>query len=90
MDSAASKQAKVDCDKFRLRRFVERLMDIGEVEVHEEPVALADLSAVIEASPKATLFKCVGEEKYEMVAAVAGGRRRLAAAFGVDERNIAQ
>lgn len=79
----------IDFEKFRLRRFVERLMDIGEVEVHEEPVSLADLAAVIEASPKATLFRRVGAEKHEMVAAVCGGRRRLAAAFGVDERNIA-
>ncbi len=49
--------ADVDLDKFRLRRFVERLRRIGEVETHDEPVALADLSAVIEASPKAVAFQ---------------------------------
>jgi UbiD family decarboxylase len=78
----------VDLDKFRLRSFVEKLIAIGEMEVHEEAVSLADLSAAIEASPKAKYFKRVGAEEYEMVAAVSGSRRRLAAAFGTDERNV--
>ena len=43
----------VDLDKFRLRSFVAKLIAIGEMEVHEEAVSLADLSAVIESSPKA-------------------------------------
>jgi UbiD family decarboxylase len=58
------------------------------MEVHEEAVSLAELSAVIESSPKAKYFKRVGAEQYEMVAAVSGSRRRLAAAFGTDERNV--
>ena len=78
----------VDLDKFRLRSFVEKLIAIGEMEVHEQPVSLVDLSAVIESSPKAKCFKRVGVEQYEMVAAVSGSRRRLAAAFGTDERNV--
>jgi UbiD family decarboxylase len=78
----------VDLDKFRLRSFVEKLIAIGEMEVHEEAVSLAELSAVIESSPKAKYFKRVGAEQYEMVAAVSGSRRRLAAAFGTDERNV--
>jgi 2,5-furandicarboxylate decarboxylase 1 len=79
----------IDLDKFRLRNLVRRLIEIGEVEIHEEPVAMADLSAIIEATPKATLFKKAGPQQYEMVAAVAGGRRRIAAAFGVEEDEIA-
>jgi len=78
----------VDLDKFRLRSFVEKLIAIGEMEVHEQPVSLADLSAMIGSSPKAKCFKRVGVEQYEMVAAVSGSRRRLAAAFGTDERNV--
>ena len=78
----------VDLDKFRLRSFVEKLIAIGEMEVHEEAVSLADLSAAIESSPKAKYFKRVGAEQYEMVAAVSGSRRRLATAFGTDERNV--
>jgi UbiD family decarboxylase len=78
----------VDLDKFRLRRFVEKLVAIGEIEVHEEAVSLGDLSAVIETSPKAKWFKRVGAEQYEMVSAVSGSRARLAAAFGTDPRNV--
>src|SRR5215475_2042327 len=83
-------ERNVDLDKFRLRRFIEKLIEIGEMEVHEEPVSLAALSAAIEASPKAKYFKQVGAERYEMVAAVSGSRARLAAAFGTDERNLIQ
>jgi UbiD family decarboxylase len=78
-----------DCEKFRLRGFVDRLVQIGEIEVHDQPVSLADLSRTIESTAKATLFRSVGPEKYEMVAAVGGSRRRLAAAFGVEERDLA-
>ena len=79
----------VDLEKFRLRHFVAKLHEIGEVEVHDEPVALGDLSAVIEATPKAAHFKRVGAEQFEMIAAVSGSRKRLAAALGVGEREIA-
>lgn len=88
MKTAAS-AGKVDFEKFRLRRFVERLIEIGEVEVHEEPVPLARLAAIMESTPKATLFKRAGPENFEIVAAVSGSRKRLAAAFGVDGRSIA-
>src|SRR5574341_2619426 len=81
--------AKVDFERFRLRRFVDKLVGLDEVEVHEEPVALADLSAIIEATDKATLFKNAGPDRHELVAAVSGSRRRIAAAFETDERSIA-
>lgn len=76
---------KIDTDKFRLRRFVERLIALGEVDVHEELVALADLSRIIEATPRAVLFRKAGPEQAELVAGVSSSRRRLAAAFGVEE-----
>src|SRR5262245_47806821 len=79
----------IDFDKFRLRRFVERLIELGEVLIHREPTALAELSAAIASTPKAILFKDAGPDHVEMVAAVCGSRRRLAAAFGVDERQVA-
>src|SRR5262245_13683329 len=82
--------ACVDLDAFRLRRFVDHLEKLGEVETHAEPVALADISAIIEASPKATLFENAGPERFEIVGAVGGSRRRYAAAFGLaDERALA-
>ena len=76
---------KFDPDKFRLRRFVEHLEDIGELEIHEEPVSLADLSSHIEATDKAILFRAAGPEGVELVANVSGSRARLAAALGVSE-----
>ena len=79
----------MDLEKFRLRRFAERLVELGEVEQHEEPVALADLAAIIESTPKATWFKNVGRERFEIIASVAGSRGRLAAALGVDPSDAA-
>jgi 2,5-furandicarboxylate decarboxylase 1 len=77
-----------DFDKFRLRRFVERLIDMDEVEIHDEPVALAEMSGFIEATSKALLFRKIGPERHEVVAAVSGTPRRLAAAFGVSEAKM--
>src|SRR5262245_56662871 len=83
--------AGIDFEQFRLRRFVEHLIEIGEVDIHDRAVALAEISAIIEASPKAALFKDAGPEHFEIVGAVGGSRRRHAAAFGTnDERNLAQ
>src|SRR4051812_6441394 len=78
-----------DCEKFRLRAFIDRLTQLGQVEIHDEPVSLAALSTHVESSGKATLFRRVGPEGFEMVAAVSGSRERLAAAFGVDKRDLA-
>src|SRR5947209_19474236 len=78
----------VDLDKYRLRRFVERLVDMGEVEIHDEPVPLTGLSAIIERTEKALLFKRAGPEQVEIVAKTAGSPRRLAAAFEVSEGKL--
>ena len=40
--------SNLDLEKYRLRRFVDRLVDMGEVEVHDEPVPLTSLGAMIE------------------------------------------
>src|ERR1700743_1082700 len=80
--------AKIDLDKFRLRRFVERLIDPGEGEIHDEPVPLTGLSAIIESTDKALLFKKAGPERHEMVAQTAGNRKRLCAAFDTSEDKL--
>jgi UbiD family decarboxylase len=80
----------VDVDRFRLRTFVNQLVDLGEVEIHTEPVRLVDLSGIIEATDRATLFKDAGPQHYEMVAAVCGSRARVAAAFGVKPADASQ
>jgi 2,5-furandicarboxylate decarboxylase 1 len=76
-----------DLERFRLRRLVEELMRLGEVEVHDEPVPLSGLSAIIEASDKAVLFRKAGPGHLELVAGVMGSRRRLAIALGVAEKD---
>ena len=78
----------IDFEKFRLRRFVERLAARGEVETHDEPIALGALAAVIEASDKAMLFRNVGAERFEIAAGISASRSRLAAAFGVAEAQL--
>jgi len=40
-----------DIDKFHLRRFVEKLDAMGEVEIHEAQTDLTDIAVVIENSP---------------------------------------
>lgn len=77
-----------DLDKYRLRRFVERLIDIDEVEIHDEPVPLTGLSPIIEATPKAVLFRKAGPQQLELVAKAAAGRRRLIAAFESNEADV--
>jgi 2,5-furandicarboxylate decarboxylase 1 len=78
----------IDTERFRLRGLVDRLIEMGEVEIHDEPVALADMSGMIEATPKATLFRNAGPDKLQIAGAVGGSRKRLAVAFGVGEREI--
>ena len=80
--------SNIDVEKYRLRRFVERLVDMGEVEIHDEPVPLTGLSPIIERTEKALLFKRAGPEQLEIVAKTAGSRRRLAAAFETGEDKL--
>src|ERR1700737_999584 len=78
----------IDMEKYRLRRFVDRLIDMGEVEIHDKPVTLTDLSAAIERNNKAILFKNAGPEQLEIVAKTAGNRRGLAGAFEKSEGKL--
>ncbi len=80
--------SKIDLEKFRLRTFVDRLIDMGEVEIHDEPVPLTGVGAIIERTEKAVLFKSTGPEKAEMVAKTAASRKRLIAAFETTEEKI--
>src|SRR6202166_3867248 len=80
--------ATIDFDKYRLRSFVERLIELGEVEIHDKPVPLTALSPIIERTDKAVLFKKAGPEQVELVAKTAGNRKRLAAAFETSEDKL--
>jgi UbiD family decarboxylase len=88
MVTAIHGKSSIDMEKYRLRRFVDRLIDLGEVEIHDAPVALADLSAIIEGSERAQLFRRAGPEQIELVAKTAGNRKRLAAAFDTEAEDL--
>jgi 2,5-furandicarboxylate decarboxylase 1 len=78
----------VDTERFRLRNFVEKLVESGDCEVHEKPIDLVDVGAVLDGNPKAVLFKAAGPEKAELVGNVMASRKRLALALDTDERNL--
>ncbi len=85
MAKKAKSKTSVDMEKFRLRRFVDRLLDGGHVSVHEDPVALSDIGAIIEQTPNTHLFRKAGPEQLEMVSTIGASRERLAMAFEVPE-----
>ena len=79
---------RLDTERFRLRSFVEKLVDLGECEVHNAPIDLVDVAAVLDASPRAVWFKKAGPEQAELVGNVMGSRKRLALALDTDERDL--
>jgi 2,5-furandicarboxylate decarboxylase 1 len=78
----------VDTERFRLRNFVEKLVESGDCEVREKPIDLVDVGTVLDGNPKAILFKAAGPEKAELVGNVMASRKRLALALDTDERNL--
>src|ERR1700744_1069076 len=78
----------IDTERFRLRNFVDKLVDSGECEVHNKPIDLLNVGGVLEGNPKATLFKAAGPEKAELVGNVMASRKRIAMALDTAERNL--
>jgi UbiD family decarboxylase len=76
-------QERVDCERYRLRRFVEALQQAGELEVVARAADLADVAPALEGSDKAVLFERVGPEGAQLVGNVMGSRARIARSFGV-------
>ena len=79
-----------EADKFRLRHFVERLIETGEIDIIDQPVELADLTLHMDGNPKAVLFRKAGKEQAEIVGNLCASRKRMAAAFDVDETDLLQ
>src|SRR4029078_4362049 len=77
-----------DTERFRLRRYVERLVQLGECEVHDQPIDLIDVGAVLDGNPRATWVKAVAPEKAELIGNVMGSRKRLALALDTDEAGL--
>jgi UbiD family decarboxylase len=78
----------MDTERFRLRRFVEKLTQMGECEVREQPTDLIDVAAALDGNPKAVRFTAVGPERAELVGNVMGSRKRLALALDTDEKRL--
>src|ERR1700722_5609567 len=81
-------QHGVDTERFRLRSYIDSLAGTAELEVHDAPIDLVDVAAVVEGNPKAVLFRKVGPEGAELVASVTASRARLALAFGVPPESL--
>lgn len=47
---------EVDTDKFRLRHFVEKLVQQGECDVHDDPIDLIDVASVLDGNRNAVWF----------------------------------
>lgn len=77
-----------DFERFRLRRFVEELIEDGEVEIIDKHVERGHVAGHLDANPKVVYFKNVGPQGVELVGNVMGSRGRLAKAFGVGERDL--
>jgi len=77
------RETGIDFERFRLRRFVEELQQVGELEARSAPAELAEVAVALEGNARAVLFERVGKEGAQLVGNVMGSRARLARAFGV-------
>jgi 2,5-furandicarboxylate decarboxylase 1 len=84
----ATQKSGIDAERFRLRNFVEKLVDSGECEVHDKPIDLVDVASILDGNPRAVWFKAAGPEKAELVGNVMGSRKRLAQSLDSDERGL--
>ncbi|HEY2529053.1 MAG TPA: UbiD family decarboxylase [Xanthobacteraceae bacterium] len=78
----------IDTEHFRLRNFVDKLVDLGECDVHTRSIDLVDVGGILDGNPRAVHFKAAGPEHAELVGNVMGSRKRLALALNTDERGL--
>jgi len=84
----ADDSAAPDVEKFRLRRFVERLLAAGEAEAVDAPIELGDVASRLDGNPKAVVFRAAGRERAELVGNVTGSRERIALSLGVERLKV--
>src|SRR5712692_8616943 len=82
------RETGIDFERFRLRRFVEELRQVGELEARSAPAELAEVAVALEGNARAVLFERVGKEGAQLVGNVMGSRARLARAFGATPDNL--
>ena len=85
----AGKARGMSGDAFRLRHFVARLEEAGEVETIEQ-ASLDSLTAILEGTRKAVRIRHAGPERLELVGNVMGSRERMALALEATPRGLAQ
>jgi 2,5-furandicarboxylate decarboxylase 1 len=81
--AATAPAGDLDLDCFRLRRFIEGLVEAGEVERRDAAVDLAGIAEILDGNPRAVHFLGVGPERQELVGNVVSSRARVARSFGV-------
>src|SRR5262249_19453324 len=79
--------ARVDCDRYRLRRFVDAL-GTAELERRAGTTKLAAIATALEANPKAVLFEAAGAGGHPLVGNALASRSRFALAFGVAPQQL--
>ena len=82
--------ATVDTESFRLRHFVEKLIQSDELEIVEAPTSLSALASHWVGNEKAVLFRDAGPDNAEIVANLMAGRGRLARALETTDDNLLQ
>ena len=82
--TARERPSRPDTEQFRLRRFVELLIEQDQVHIHDEPVPLTNMAAHLDGNEKAVLFRKAGPEGAEVVGNLLGNRARIGLAFGMD------
>lgn len=75
-------------DRFRLRGFIEKLAEAGELDRICDPLDLIEVGRRLEGNQRAVLFDAVGPERAELVGNVMGSRGRLALALGVEPGQV--
>ncbi len=83
-------QPAIDTESYRLRHFVERLIQSDELEIVEQATSLSALASHWVGNEKAVLFRDAGPEHSEIVANLMAGRGRLARAFDTTEGELLQ
>jgi UbiD family decarboxylase len=73
---------ELDCDRYRLRTFVDRL-DGTQLECRKGRQKLSEIATALEGNPKAVLFESAGHGDFPLVGNALGSRSRFAKAFGV-------
>jgi UbiD family decarboxylase len=81
---------EIDTERFRLRRFIDRLVQAGEVDIHDQPVELGGIAALLDGNPKAVLIRKAGPEQAELVGNVSASRNRIAMALDVEPDQLRQ